>query len=305
VNPGFLQSDLISGNLNVASSGTCTFNVAFSLGGLNLSAAVSGSATINVAGTGFVTMSASNSFTGQLNVGGASTLTINNAYALGATNGAVTISNTAALDFNGALFVNSKALTNASAATNGSLNLISQGVTGGWNGPVTLAGPVWMSVATNGLFYLEQKVSGPGGITVINPGALVLYGPGNAYSGLTTVSPGSTLYLWTSGYASQGSFLVGGTVWLLASYQLYVYADLNIQSTGTFHVQSYIANCNTLDGPELLTLGPGPWVSVTREPPRNSMAWSLAPVIWPSTTDGSPSPRTIPTPALPIFSMAA
>src|SRR5215831_9992618 len=147
--PGFLESVAISGNLNVGSSGTCTFNVGFSLGSLSLSAAVSGSAAINVTGTGYLSLSASNSFTGQLNVGGASTLTIYNAYALGATNGAVTISNTSALDINGGLFVNSKTLTNASATTNGSLNLISQGVTGGWNGPVTLAGPVWMSVATN------------------------------------------------------------------------------------------------------------------------------------------------------------
>src|SRR5262249_15062782 len=134
-NPGFLSSVAISGNLNVSSSGTCTFNVGFSLGSLNLSAAISGSAAINVTGTGYLNMSASNSFTGQLNIGGASTLTINNANALGATNGAVTISNTAALAINGALFVNNKTLTNASAGTNGSLNLISQG-TGGWNGPV-------------------------------------------------------------------------------------------------------------------------------------------------------------------------
>lgn len=255
-NPGFIEVDSISGKLNVG-AGPCTFAVAFDVGSLSVGAAVSGSGTINVTSNGFMSLNASNTFTGQLNIQNAAMVTINNSYALGATNSAVTVSNNAQLNVPDGMYVSGKTLIDASGNTNGSFNLVGAGADSQWVGPITLATQATVNVASNGYFYFAGVVSGSGGITEVGQGALLFSGAGNTYTGQTTVTPNSVLVLGTGGYASEGDLDVGGGVYCVAATdQLASSCNLNIEYGGIFSVGTTAFQwCNTLTGQGTLDLG--------------------------------------------------
>lgn len=256
-NPGFIEADSISGNLNVG-AGPCTFAVSFDVGSLAVGAQVSGSGIINVTSNGFMSLNASNSFTGQLNVQNAAMLTINNNYALGATNSSVTLSNSAQLNVPDGLGVTGKTLIDDSGNTNGSFNLVGANADSGWVGPIVLATQTAVNVASNGSFYFAGVVSGPGGITEIGEGALLFSGPGNTYTGQTTVVSNSVLGLGTtSGYGIEGNLDVGGLVYCTVPIdQLAPTCNLNIEYGGDFSVgYTSFQQCNKLTGQGTLDLG--------------------------------------------------
>lgn len=253
-NPGFIEVDSISGNLNVG-AGPCTFAVSFDVGSLIIGAQVSGSGIINVTSNGFMSLNASNIFTGQLNVQNAAMVTINNSYALGATNSAVTVSNSAQLNVPDAMYVQGKTLIDASGNTNGSLNLVGAGADSDWVGPITLATQTTVNVASNGYFYFAGVVSGPGGITEIGQGALLFNSPGNTYTGQTTVSSNTLLVLGTGNVGSMGDLDVAGEVYCVESYQLWVTCNLKIEQGGLFSVGAQYEACNTLSGSGTVDLG--------------------------------------------------
>src|SRR5262249_2140963 len=138
---------VISGNLNIG-SGTATVNVGQIVlgGGLNITAQLSGGATINKTGAGYVSLTASNTFTGQLNIGNG-LVVINNDFSLGSTNGSTTISNTAQLEIGGDIDVVGETLTNAGTATGGSL-LVTSG-TNVWTGTNVFAADTVINIYTN------------------------------------------------------------------------------------------------------------------------------------------------------------
>ena len=250
-NPGFFENDSISGNMSIA--GPCTFSVAFDFGGLSIPATVTGTGPINITGTGFTTLSASNSFTGQLNVLGGQ-LTVNNAYALGATNSSVTLSNTAQLAFTTSLTVSGKTLIDASTTTNGSVNCT--GPNDVWLGPVKLIAPqASIYIATNCVFQLAGVTSGSGGFSNWGPGLLIVGGPGNTFSGASTVGPGSQAWLISSGVAISGPFTIAGTVYLIGNYENSTFSPLTILYTGALHMGSYYDYVDTLNGSGLLDIG--------------------------------------------------
>jgi len=185
-NPGVIfLNPTISGSLNV-NSGICTFDVinAGSLvGSLVLPASVSGSATINKTGVGFMSLSASNSFTGQLNVAGGA-LAIANPFALGTTAGGTTVSNTATLWIQSASVTN-EPLTIASTG----IGIENASGANTWAGPITLAAQTTMQIDGVSL-DLHGVIGGPGGFTKTSPGTLRLTSGGNLYAGNTTVNTG-------------------------------------------------------------------------------------------------------------------
>lgn len=250
-NPGFFQNNSISGNLSIA--GPCTFSVAFNFGGLVIPAAISGSGPINFTGTGLSTLSASNSFTGQLNILGG-LLTANNNNSLGATNGSVTISNTAQLTLSGSISVVGKTVVDASTSTNGSFN--GEGSLVIWAGPVNLAAPAAsIYVPTNDVLVVNGVMSGSGGFSNWGPGVLFLEGPGNTYSGAASVAPGSILWLFSTGTAIPGNLNIGGIVTMLANNQVSLFSRVMMQDTAVLHMGSYYDEIDSLDGGGVLDIG--------------------------------------------------
>jgi autotransporter-associated beta strand protein len=185
-NPGGLQNCLIAGSLNV-NSGVCNLidNDANSIGGFfDLQANISGSATINKQGTGFLGFSGANTFTGQLNVL-AGTLAANSSLALGSTNAGTTVSNTAQLWVR--FSITNEPLTIASTGT-GLLN--ASGANTWLVTNITLAAQTTIEVDGASL-NLQAVLSGPGGFTKTGLGTLTLAGNGEGtYLGPTAVNSG-------------------------------------------------------------------------------------------------------------------
>jgi autotransporter-associated beta strand protein len=193
VNPGALAGDsVISGNLNLG-SGTCTIDVGQVVlgGGLNISALVSGTSTINKTGLGSLFLTASNSFTGQFNIGNGLVF-IDNDFSLGSTNGSTTISNTAQLEIGGNIDVLGENLTNASTS---SQSLWVTSGTNSWSGTNVFAANTGINVYTNSYLTLSGWLQGSGGFTKIGPGILELAGPSSSssYTGDSTVKEGILL----------------------------------------------------------------------------------------------------------------
>jgi autotransporter-associated beta strand protein len=209
VNPGALAGDsVISGNLNIG-TGTCTITVGqVVLGGaLNISASVSGSATINKAGAGLLSLTSSNSFTGQLNIGGGTVYVINS-FSLGSTNGSTTISNAAQLEIGGNIDVVGENLTNASTASGGSIWVTSG--TNSWSGTNVFTADTVINVATNCYLSMQGRLLGTGGFTKTGPGILELAGPASSstYTGDTTVQEG-ILLLNSANVIRYGTLTIG------------------------------------------------------------------------------------------------
>jgi autotransporter-associated beta strand protein len=175
----------ISGALNVNSS-TCTFVVnpaPSSTASLLVPATVSGSATITKTGAGFMSLSASNSFTGPMIIANG-TLSIGNPFALGTTSAGTSVSNSATLWLAG-VSVTNEPLTIASTG----IGIENASGANTWVGPITLAAQTTMQIDGASL-NLQGVLSGSGGFTKTSPGTLRLTSGGNSYAGNTTVNQG-------------------------------------------------------------------------------------------------------------------
>jgi autotransporter-associated beta strand protein len=185
---------IIAGKLSV-NSGTCTFNVGSGGATLRILASVSGSATINKTGPGFMALESSNSFSGTMNVG-LGQLAIANSYALGTNSGGTTVSNDAQLQFIGSIIVSNEPLVMASTRPNSAIFCSSINSTSTWSGPITLALPTSVLISSNSMLTLSGVLSGPGGLVKYGVnGILTLASPdfSSSYTGDTTVNEGILL----------------------------------------------------------------------------------------------------------------
>ena len=185
-NPGFLANCSIGGKLNV-NSNTCTFNVSGGLliGSLLMPASVSGGATITKTGAGYLFLTASNSFTGPVNIANG-TLAVGNPYALGSTNAGTTVSNSATL-WIASVSVTNEPLTIASTG----IGLENASGANTWVGTnITLAAATTFEIDGASL-ELQCPIGGSGGFTKTGTGTLTLDGStANSYAGATTVNGG-------------------------------------------------------------------------------------------------------------------
>jgi fibronectin-binding autotransporter adhesin len=182
----FVGNASISGALNVRSNGTCTFVVnpaPSTSAALLVPATVRGSSTILKTGAGFMSFSASNSFSGPVNIANG-TLSIGNPYALGATNAGTTVSNAATLWIAG-VSVTNEPLTIASTG----IGIENASGANNWVGPITLAAQTTFQIDGASL-NLQGLISGSGGFTKTSAGTLRLTSSGNSYAGNTTVNQG-------------------------------------------------------------------------------------------------------------------
>jgi autotransporter-associated beta strand protein len=211
----------LTGSANITNSSGTASAVTITTGSANTSPAVysgiisNGTATsvaLTKNGTGTLSLSGANTYTGLTNVS-AGALNIQNSTATGTTAGGVTVSSGAALQLQGGISVGSEALTisGTGITTTGALRNISGN--NSWGGSITLglattfsssAGNLVIDVtsgnAISGTFNLT--FTGAGNISVADPiaistGTLTKSGAGiltlsgtNTYTGTTTISAG-------------------------------------------------------------------------------------------------------------------
>ncbi len=196
----------IYGNFSVG-SGTSTWDINATF---SMEADVSGSASITKIGPSGVYLNGGNTFTGPLTIN-ESWISAGTGLALGATNGATIVNNTAYLALHNDIDIAGEVLTNNSTYTGGALYVYgTSAVT--WTGGFVLNTDTPVKVITNCALALSGPISGVGGIIKSGPGTLTLSGSvHNTYSGDTTVNEG-LLALNKSGTANAiraGALIIG------------------------------------------------------------------------------------------------
>ena len=167
---------------------------------LNLTANVSDQGggllfTNNAPSQTFVQVLGTNQFTGPLTIDNL-TVSVDNPWALGATNSTTTVGG------HGTLWLYSMGITNHSLTLADGATLVGQDDCT-WAGPVTLNGNVTIdSYPAVSALALIGTISGPGGFTKIDVGGLDLFGSsGNTYAGNTWIESGTCLIDKASGAA--------------------------------------------------------------------------------------------------------
>ena len=174
---------------------------------LAVSGVVSGAFALTKAGSGTLTLAGANTFSGGLTLS-AGTLGINNATALGATAGTVTIAGGTTIDntSGGALTVtaNNPQTWSGSFTYTGS-NALSLGT-----GAVALGAAVRTVTATGAALTVAGVIGGTGGLAKAGAGALTLSGA-NTFSGGVTLSAGTlNINSATALGAAAGTFAIAG-----------------------------------------------------------------------------------------------
>ena len=188
------NSATISGNLDFGSA-TRTFTIADGTAAddMSISAVISsasGAYGITKAGSGTMVLSAANTYTGTVTVN-AGVLNIQHAAALGATDGATSVTSGAALQLQGFITVGAEALTlnGSGISSNGALRNVSGNNT--WQGNVTLGAVAPTLTCDSGTnLTISGIISGSTTLTKNGTGTLILSGANN-YTGATTVSAGA------------------------------------------------------------------------------------------------------------------
>ncbi len=157
------------------------------------SGAIAGATGVTKSGTGNLTLSTVNAYTGNTTIGGG-TLQINSVNSLGAgpgsyTANAITISNGATLKVTGSVYFET--------APNGN-----QGITLGAGGGV-------IEVDSGNLFVLDTlpssyQITGVGGLTLTGGGVFEIRTPGNTYQGNTVIAAGTLVYRYVNNIMPNG-----------------------------------------------------------------------------------------------------
>ncbi|HEY7061382.1 MAG TPA: autotransporter-associated beta strand repeat-containing protein [Chloroflexota bacterium] len=244
--PGSLAG---SGNVGIG-------NAVLSVGGDNTSTTFSGvisggGSQFAKAGTGTLTLSGTNAFTGTTAVQGG-TLLVTNASALGgsASGQGTTVSSGATLAVSGGITV-AEPLTLNGNGVGGHGALITADVSEpAWTGPITLATD--SSVNSGSAFtVISGPIGGAGGLTKVGGGLLLVQGS-NTYAGATTVSAGELDIFKSSGLGgtAAGTTVQSGARLTLAGNGMTVAESLTISGTGGFgNALENDGSNNTWSGP--------------------------------------------------------
>ncbi len=178
---------------------------------LRINARISGTADIIKSGPGDLSLTASNSFTGQLTVQDGELL-ISNDYALGSTAANTVLTGDSILHVSGDLTVDENLFLNAAGKAN--VGVVRSQGTNDWTGSIFLGQTTVVNVATNSELNAAGLINGLGGLTKTGPGLLVYSGTAsNTYFGSTIVNEGTLRLERTTAHGSiPGDLFVGNTV---------------------------------------------------------------------------------------------
>ena len=155
----------ISGSGNLSNAGALTFNVNNAIGNGTLSGTLSGAGNITKSGSGWLTLSGNNTYTGTTTVS-AGTLKVGSATALGA-NGGVTVASGAAMDLNGQTLTSTGTLTlNGTGISSSGALMNSSTSTGTYAGAVVLASAASIKGDTGLIALTNANLSGNFSLTL-------------------------------------------------------------------------------------------------------------------------------------------
>ena len=239
---GSLPTGAISG-----SAGTLAYNLSANIAVPNT---IGGGLQVVQSGSGVLTLSASNSYTGGTTIN-AGTLRLGNSGALGAS-GSLTINNAGVLDLNGvsptiaSLTAGSNAVITSGGGSPSTLTFAN-------SAPVTFSGSILDGAGVVGL-----AASGPGEVTLT---------ASNSYSGGTVIYPGANVAFSKTanlGVNTGNIVLAGGTLSVLPGNDTFYHSidtgttggAINITSGATFQFNGYTSGVNGVigTGPIAVTL---------------------------------------------------
>ncbi len=173
------------------SAATTTVKVTNASNTLVIGGTISGAGSLTKTGAGMLTLTGANSYSGTTTVS-AGVLNAQNATALGASTGVVSVTSGAALQIQGGITVAKTAaltLRGGGIANSGALrNILGNNI---WSGPITLASATVIG-SDAGALTVSGVINQTGGgrsLTKVGVGTLVLSGT-NTYTGLTAVNAG-------------------------------------------------------------------------------------------------------------------
>jgi fibronectin-binding autotransporter adhesin len=248
----------ISGNLSLGGANR-VINMLGTQSWLVISASIRDGAApagFTLTGSGTLTLSGSNSFTGLVIVDTAF-LYVGNNFALGATNSGVIVTNGSLALVN--VNVAGETLTISGSGTYGAgaLDALS---TNTWSGPVQLVGDTLFDLDhTNGVLTLSGPVSGPGGLEVYGAGNFRFTGTApNTSTGQLTCNVNLLELAKTNALAVSGPVQVkSGTLRLRAANQIIDTAPVNVAAGALFDLNSFNETIGDLTGHGSINLGAG------------------------------------------------
>jgi fibronectin-binding autotransporter adhesin len=204
----------LGGTANLALSNTTGGAVALTVGGRNvdttLSGTLSGGGSLTKVGSGVLTLTATNSYSGATTIN-AGAINVGNSSALG-TSSSVTVASGAALQVQGGVVI-SRPLTisGSGLASDGVLRSISGANT--WSGAITLGSGVGIAVDSGTLTIATGGIQGSSQ-PITKTGAGTLRFTGNAsqnYTGAITIASGTVALGQSNALGSAASFVVNGS----------------------------------------------------------------------------------------------
>ena len=202
-------------------------------------------------GTGTMTLSASNTFTGTTTVS-KGTLSINTSSALGGGDGTAgtgtTVAAGATLQVSGAVNVVNEALllSGTGTSSNGALQNVSG--SNSFGGPITLGAPATISVNSGTLTLGGTLANGGNTLTVNSTGNTVANGAVTGTGGLTKTGVGALVFSNTGNTYSGATALTGGTIQIGANDAGPASSALTLSTGTTLDVNSKTATVASLAG---------------------------------------------------------
>jgi autotransporter-associated beta strand protein len=253
---------------NVSISATRTFNIAegnFSPD-LRVAAEVSGAGGILKIGSGEMSLTASNAYSGLTTVSDGF-LRIENSFSLGSTNSGTIVSSNAVLGMLFGVNVGLEPLTLSGPGRSTIFGALSSSFgSNSWDGAINLAGNTTFSVTgTNDFLNVAGAISGTGDLTKIGPGTMIMSGAiANSYSGSTFFNEGTNLLSKsvTDGSIPHDLFVgdgLGGSfsdvVRIEARPQIATASDVTIATSGLLDLNEISEGISTLSGFGRVDLG--------------------------------------------------
>jgi len=245
----------------VSMSSTRTFDVAqgtFSPD-LRVAALVSGAGGILKSGSGEMSLTASNIYSGLTTVSNGF-LRIEDSFALGSTNSGTIVTSNAVLAMLFGVQVGLEPLTISGPGRSGTFGALSSSFgSNSWDGVITLTSNTTVSVInTNDFLNLAGAIVGTGDLTKIGPGTMIMSGAAaNTYSGSTFFSQGTNLLSKgvTDGAIPHDLFVGDGTggsfsdvVRVVGRPQIATVSDVTIATSGLLDLNEISEGIGTLSG---------------------------------------------------------